>query len=879
MNYVGLFEGISGFGLAFKRAGAKIKAVCEINADCQKVLRRHHPEAELISDVKAITKDTFNGEPITILAGGFPCQDLSVAGLRKGLDGERSGLWFEFIRIIADHQPRWVVIENVPGLMSSNNGRDLTVILDGLEELGYVCDVDILDAQYFGVPQRRRRVFIVCQQVNHLLQSKTISSALTIAQCLIENSLLVLAEARAPLSLNLETSTFDVGRPLLSLKQRMKLFGMQEDGQAQTLRENLAVIPLSLDKELDDLVSHLGSNFQEDLKNFEGTRLPRSQKQTVSIEEKQSTEMLWSDILDECLLTMSECITSTDASAITESKIFTCAQLMLSIAKLIILSPTSCPAFWSAGSSALTALQGFTNYARQTSNSLFTESSWIQPWGDFIAEAEQTGDSLRSIGAECGEQVFPLPNGSAWDSPPRREAGSRTAETLTANANQTCGFPGDIVEQEIAGTLRSNGDAHSGFEFADGLVPAIAATLNSGGNTGGFRTEPGEHLVAFNWQAGGNQTTLGADPDKTSCLHVGQVTAIAFAQNTRDEVRYINGDGQIAGALAAEAGMKQQSYVMAMQINANDEVRSSDIAYTLNTNGDATGRNSPTIAGQFGVRRLTPTECERLQGFPEVENAAIIEICLDFLKSLVNAESQSPKLPKPAGNAERINQNQSAKSAALNTRPSYPSDSKPAQNDVHIFCGASGVEIRSQERSFWFASNAGKASWCLPSISPEDFVRLSVLINSTAAQITQDGKAESHPSGTCSISQRNGVPLVRLSGSAMMPLVSDASEDLTTQSRPTKSTTSSPSSAPSLEQQLITSCCSVVSAISGFIPLKTQTGNSFRIEVRTKFGWTAFGDDGKPISDSARYRMLGNAVCVPTVEWIARRIAEQEAAS
>lgn len=181
MNYAGLFEGISGFGLAFKRAGANVLAVCEIDKTCQSVLRRHHPEAEIISDVKAINKNTFEGQTVDILAGGFPCQDLSVAGLRKGLAGERSGLWFEFVRIIGDHQPRWIVIENVPGLLSSNSGRDFAVVLAGLTgvvprvpESGwqnsgiasgyahlYRVAWRVLDSQFDGVAQRRERVFIV----------------------------------------------------------------------------------------------------------------------------------------------------------------------------------------------------------------------------------------------------------------------------------------------------------------------------------------------------------------------------------------------------------------------------------------------------------------------------------------------------------------------------------------------------------------------------------------------------------------------------------------------------------------------------------------------------------------------------------------------
>jgi len=84
-----------------------------------------------------------------------------VAGKRAGLGGERSGLWFEFYRVLSELRPRWAVIENVPGLLSSNGGRDFAIVLDGLDELGFDAAWAVLDAQHFGVPQRRRRVFIV----------------------------------------------------------------------------------------------------------------------------------------------------------------------------------------------------------------------------------------------------------------------------------------------------------------------------------------------------------------------------------------------------------------------------------------------------------------------------------------------------------------------------------------------------------------------------------------------------------------------------------------------------------------------------------------------------------------------------------------------
>lgn len=102
-----------------------------------------------------------NAPRIDLLAGGFPCQDLSVAGRRAGLAGDRSGLFFEFARIAETLRPRWVLVENVPGLLSSNGGRDFGVVLGTLADLGYGVAWRTLDSRFFGVPQRRRRVFIL----------------------------------------------------------------------------------------------------------------------------------------------------------------------------------------------------------------------------------------------------------------------------------------------------------------------------------------------------------------------------------------------------------------------------------------------------------------------------------------------------------------------------------------------------------------------------------------------------------------------------------------------------------------------------------------------------------------------------------------------
>jgi DNA (cytosine-5)-methyltransferase 1 len=158
MKVLSLFSGIGGFDLGFERAGMEVVGMCEIDRHAQAVLQRHFPNATLHTDVRSVV---YERGAVDVVCGGFPCQDLSVAGKRRGLDGERSGLWFEFQRIIDVAEPAWVVIENVPGLFSSNGGADFAVIIQWLAQRGYGVGWRVLDSQGFGLAQRRKRVFIV----------------------------------------------------------------------------------------------------------------------------------------------------------------------------------------------------------------------------------------------------------------------------------------------------------------------------------------------------------------------------------------------------------------------------------------------------------------------------------------------------------------------------------------------------------------------------------------------------------------------------------------------------------------------------------------------------------------------------------------------
>jgi DNA (cytosine-5)-methyltransferase 1 len=165
MNAVSLFAGVGGFDLALERNGVNVVASVEIDKKASAVLAKHFPNSQLFDDVCTVTGKDFIDAGFTpeqgIMVGGFPCQDLSVAGKRAGLAGDRSGLFFEFIRLIKETKTKFVILENVPGLLSSNKGNDMGIVIGELDDLGYSIAWRVLDAQHFGVPQRRRRVFIV----------------------------------------------------------------------------------------------------------------------------------------------------------------------------------------------------------------------------------------------------------------------------------------------------------------------------------------------------------------------------------------------------------------------------------------------------------------------------------------------------------------------------------------------------------------------------------------------------------------------------------------------------------------------------------------------------------------------------------------------
>jgi len=193
-----LFSGIGGFSLGLQRAGMRTVAFCEIDPYCRAVLRRHWPDVPVYDDVRTLTaarlmadhslygwgsgrswrSDPSNSRQqqstfqIDVICGGFPCQDISVAGKNAGITGERSGLWSEYARIVGEVRPKYVLVENVAALL----GRGIERVLGDLAALGYDAEWHCIPASAVGAPHRRDRVWIVAHANGQSLRGDGCSS-------------------------------------------------------------------------------------------------------------------------------------------------------------------------------------------------------------------------------------------------------------------------------------------------------------------------------------------------------------------------------------------------------------------------------------------------------------------------------------------------------------------------------------------------------------------------------------------------------------------------------------------------------------------------------------------------------------------------------
>ena len=271
------------------------------------------------------------------------------------------------------------------------------------------------------------------------------------------------------------------------------------------------------------------------------------------------------------------------------------------------------------------------------------------------------------------------------------------------------------------------------------------------------------------------------------------------------------------------------------------------------------------------VRRLTPTECERVQGFPEIENHINLnilpnEIWIDLQRSYVNVETKNPKSQKNVGNVGKIDLKENVLFAERNLSINNQQTNKPVQQNVRINCVGEKVQIHNQEKSFSFANYVTNQNSFHQHIKTENFVQLLVGINTTLKNVIEPGKEVLLRKDGYLIQVKNGKLSVKLSGKEIMQFVKDAKKDSTTLREHLKYIMLNPLNLKNIDVNWTTSFFCVMGAIIGCIQTETKINNSLNLDIYSRFGWTNM------LSDTQRYKCLGNAVTVNVIQAIIKRL-------
>ena len=510
MRYVSLFSGIEAASVAWEQLGWEPVAFAEVDPFCCDLLAKRFPSVPNLGDVSKIDWSEYAGA-VDLVVGGSPCQAFSVAGNRRGLLDERSALMLEYIRAVRELRPRWLLWENVPGVLSQDSGLAFGTLLDELAECGYSLAWRILDAQFTGVAQRRRRVFLV----GHIG-----------------------ARAGYPAAVLFEPQSLRWDHPSSADKRK----ALASDAVGGIDRSYTVV-----------------------------TRCGRPGGGKGAL------------VSDDVSLTL---------STLNEQTLFAPAQVTC-------LQNTSIGRNDEAG-------PGGKGWQDDLSYTLDT----TDPHAVAIAEEANpcigfsAGQSSKAGSIAAQEEVAPTLRAG--------ESGTNQVPSV-CYAMQTghTGANGSNISEDIAPTL----DCASPSAVAFAQVDEVDGCLT-----------PWDVQSKRIYSINSASPTLCAAEKRGS-----QPPAVAFAQNTRDEVRLIGGDGDIAGALAAYPGAKQQTYICIADDNANAAV-DENLSGTLKVGGGPadsririSGSNRKRMlrprSGErivrYIVRRLTPIECERLQGFPD----------------------------------------------------------------------------------------------------------------------------------------------------------------------------------------------------------------------------------------------------------------------
>jgi DNA (cytosine-5)-methyltransferase 1 len=579
MRYGSVCSGIEAATAAWHHLRWEPAFFSEIEKFPRAVLEHHYPDVPLHGDFTTIEENQYG--KIDLLVGGTPCQSFSVAGLRGGLDDERGNLALEFCRLAQRERPRWIVWENVPGVLSSNGGRDFGSILGALEDLGYGLAYRVLDAQYFGVAQRRRRVFVVGY----------------------------LGDWRCAAAVLFERHSLS-GHPAPSREKRQDAAGGTAKGASERGGRggDRSVVGTLRTRRPGE------GGVQGDFDHIVPVVSPALNTQSGSHHAPDT----------KAYVAFTEAVESNHVVAFTET------------------------------ADCLTAAYGtkWNGNASATNGSLFAfDTTQIssphnysnpQP-GDPChplaagAHAPAIAFSSKDYGADATEDCSPtLRAGGHNDS--HANAGVPPAvvypinmQSAAKNGEKSPNGLGIGAENDPSPTLGAN-DKHavaysimpmnSGKDYkareTDVAQPLMASGPVGGNQGGDFVTYP---IDTQNMTEGHNSggKGFGAEIDPSFTLTKGHSHAVAYDLRGREGGSQLAGPHDTANIRAASGG-SSKSYVMqpeAMFTDTYNGAVTGEVAATLGTRSGDGISSGPSLLQQSAVRRLTPVECERLQGFPD----------------------------------------------------------------------------------------------------------------------------------------------------------------------------------------------------------------------------------------------------------------------
>ena len=631
-------------------------------------------------------------EPVDVITFGSPCQDLSIAGLRKGLAGSRSGLYVQAVRVIREmldatnrEYPKFVVFENVPGMLSSNKGNDFIAALDMMSELRFIPDPNIHDAQYCGVPQRRRRIGIAWANTDAILKKRTILSDSIMLQCLSEILLIGLAEALQVFGIEPKGQQYRVkwlsedGR-----RRRIELFSLQKENALRMWQQRLDEMQATYQNAQDYSDSTVGE-VQMDfftLMDVGTSTDAKTEGGHISIGRLLSRQS------DENSNQPNGYTTSTWIKETMPSKICTCFQALLDILALTgayissaAKTNSDVKSYFEWALSILTLTKEYIN-ARQangTSVAKLVGDDVLRDWnihlqaredkivadfgGDTASEIQFDGESLSgdieesgTAGeglAEAAEESFNPAVGdcmTAWDCQSKRIfdtngksptlqggiGGGVNNPAIFCMATQ-CAYENSGMNREAvlcAGFKAGQGAQAGGIGYGEEVSPTLAATPSGTNQTPAVMAFDTTQITS---KENGSQPGFGKPCHSLNanahvpCVALNMTHACDVIRECGEQVpalqaRMGTGGNQVPLTYGIGNGQANEGAAMTEEVSQTlntmhdaQAVMCEDVAHTLRAKANCAYReDTETYPVQnMVVRRLTPMECERLQGFPD----------------------------------------------------------------------------------------------------------------------------------------------------------------------------------------------------------------------------------------------------------------------